>query len=473
MTRPAPKRRTAKTQPAPAIPEITTYPAALRHLLDRTNVERMRIVRYDGEMFKLDRMRALMAELGDPQNQVRMVHVAGTVGKGSTVAMIASMLEACGYAVGRYTSPHLIDLRERIMINGQPISRADLTEHTAQVSAAAARLGVEPTFFEMMTAIAFRHYAEQAVDIAVIEVGLGGRLDSTNIIRPEASVVTQIDLDHTQILGRTVTEIAREKAGIFKSGVPAFSYEQDPAVEKVLREEAEKAGTTLRIVGRDIDFSRRFGSDAERGPHSRICLITERNQYMHLPVPMPGEHQALNCGVALAVIDHLQTVGFTLDEHRVMIGLDRTRVPGRMEILSHRPRIIIDGAHNPIALSTLMRSIGTYLPADSMVCVFGCCEDKDVATMLETAARGGDKFVFTRARGNPRAKDPEELQRIFNERCGKMSQVADTLPEAIDLALRAAGRDDLILVTGSFYLIGEARKHFMDIEKRRVSSQRS
>ena len=466
--------RTATPQPDSApksAPEITTFPNAVKHLLERTNYERMRLIRYDADTFKLDRMRSLMEALGDPQNQVRMIHVAGTNGKGSTVAMIASMLESCGYAVGRYTSPHLIDLRERIVINGQMISRPDLTALTAEVAEAATRLDVEPTFFEMLTAIGLKYFAEQAVDIAVIEVGLGGRLDSTNIITPEVSVITQIDFDHMQLLGKTLPEIAREKAGIFKPGVAAFTHEQTPEVEKTLREVAAEHGATLKIIGRDVEFSRRFGSDSERGPHSRICLITERNQFMHLPVPLPGEHQALNCGLAMAVIDHLQGTGFPCDEPKLLIGLDRVQVPGRMELVWERPRILVDGAHNPAALAALMRCVGAHLPFDSMVCIFGCCEDKDIPAMLDTAARGGDKIIFTKARGNPRAADPEELQRIFNDRCGKMSQVAQTLPEALDLASRAVGRDDLICVTGSFYLVGETKKHLADLEKRRANAR--
>jgi dihydrofolate synthase / folylpolyglutamate synthase len=175
-------------------------------------------------------------ELGNPQEQIRTIHVAGTVGKGSTVAMLASMLEGCGYAVGQYTSPHLIDVRERITINGKMTSRPEFTDLMKQVSRAAKRAGVEPTFFEIMTAAAFKYFADQAVDIAIIEVGLGGRLDSTNVITPLASLITTIDYDHTHLLGGTLPKIAREKAGIFKKGVPAITIEQEEPVEQTLRE---------------------------------------------------------------------------------------------------------------------------------------------------------------------------------------------------------------------------------------------
>lgn len=447
--------------------EITTYSNAIRYLYDRVDFERMRVIRYDEDMFKLDRMRTLMRKLGDPQEQVRMVHVAGTVGKGSTVAMIASMLQHCGYAVGQYTSPHLVDVRERIMINGSMISRADFTELTKQVSAAAAELSIEPTFFELATAMSFKYFAEQAVDIAVIEVGLGGRLDSTNIITPLVSVITTIDFDHTHVLGGTLAKIAKEKAGIFKLGVPALSFEQSEPVERALREAAEEVGCPLKIVNKDIEFSSRFGASADLGPHTRVCLLTETSQFMHIPVPLPGEHQAGNCGLALAAIDTLKGCGFEFPEVPLHEGLAATRTPGRMELIWDQPRILVDGAHNAAALSALMRCVGAHVPYDSMVCIFGCCEDKDIPAMLDRLSLGGDKVIFTRAKGNARAADPEDLQREFMERSGKMNQVAASLPEAIDLASRAVGRDDLICVTGSFYLVGETKKYLAEIEKRK------
>ncbi len=454
------------TAPAGA-PDIATYPKAVKYLFERPNIERMRVVRPSDPAFKLDRMRAVLEALDNPHEQVRMVHVAGTVGKGSTVAMIASMLEGCGYTVGRYTSPHLLDVRERIAINGRDVGRGDFTDLLQRVVAAADVAKVELTFFEIMTAMAFQHFADQAVDIAIIETGLGGRLDSTNVMTPEVCVLTHIDLDHTHILGRTTAEIAREKAGIFKQGVPAVSCEQSDSVTKVLKEVADQVGNPLRFLGKDIEFSCRFGVSDELGPHTRVCMITESSQFMHLPAPLPGEHQAINCGLALATIDLLKTNGFDFPEVPMLKGLTSTRTPGRMELVWDRPRILIDGAHNAAALAAFIRCVGAHVPYDSMVCVFGCCEDKDVPALLERVALGGDKIIFTRARGNPRAADPHELQRRFSEISGKMSQVARTLPEALDLASRAVGGDDLICVTGSFYLAGEAKKHLMEMDRKR------
>ena len=270
-------------------PEIATFANAVRYLYDRVDIERMRVVRYDDKMFKLDRMRRLLRALGSPHEQIRTVHVAGTLGKGSTVAMIASILQGCGYGVGQYTSPHLVDIRERITINNQRISKSDFIQLTRQASAAAAKLPGEPTFFELFTAVAFKHFADQAVDIAVIETGLGGRLDSTNVITPEVTAITRIDYDHTHILGRTLTAIPREKAGIFKRGVPALTVEQTAEVEKVLRDAAEKLAVGLRIVNKDIEFSCRFATSDALGPHTRVCVLTETSQFMHLPVPLAGD----------------------------------------------------------------------------------------------------------------------------------------------------------------------------------------
>lgn len=451
-------RATSPKKEAVKGPDLSSYPLALRWLSERHDIERLRAVRANDNAFRLDRMQALMAALGNPQNQVKAVHVAGTVGKGSTCAMIAAMLEACGYTVGVYTSPHLVDVRERIAINGASISKHDFTEGMQRVANAAATAGVDPTFFEVLTALGLCYFADEAVDVAIVEVGLGGRLDSTNIITPLVSVVTAIDFDHTRILGTTLPQIAKEKAGIFKKGVPALFFAQAPEVDKVFVDYAAACGASLRIVNRDIEFSSRFCSNPDLGAHTRVCLYSKSTRLEHLPVPLPGEHQASNCALALAAVDVLQQAGFQCPEDRLTAGLARSRVPGRMELISQRPRILVDGAHNPASMNALMRCVGAYVPYDSMVCIFGCCQDKDMAAMLDRVNLGADKVVFTRALSNPRAADPHELQRLFQERSGKMSQVARSLPEAMEIAMRAVSRDDLICVTGSFYLVGEAMK---------------
>ena len=288
------------------------------------DVERMRVIR-NSDTFKLDRIRKILSELGNPQDNIRTVHVAGTVGKGSMISMLSSILRECGYAVGVFTSPHLVDLRERIQISGNMIDYSRFMTLTKSIAEASERIGVEPTYFEALTAIAFQYFAEEAVDIAIIETGLGGRLDSTNVITPEVSVVTHIALDHERILGSSVEEIAREKAGIFKSEVPALVFDQNPSIEKVFRDVADNVGARLQVVNKEIEFSNRFCSTTELGPHTRVCLYTEHTRLEHLPVPLAGEHQASNCGLALAVYRCAQATGIRMwgrEDHEWLV-LDR------------------------------------------------------------------------------------------------------------------------------------------------------
>ena len=464
----ATETKTVSGAKASGVDKIGTYNSAVRWILELTDVERQRVVKYDenGD-FKLDRMRALLAALGDPQDQFRAIHVAGSNGKGSTIAMISAMLRKCGYGVGEFTSPHLVDIRERICINGQRITKNDFTESMKALAKAATEIGERPTFFEAITAISFMHFAAQAVDVAIVEVGLGGRLDSTNVIMPVLSIITEIQLDHTKILGDTLEKIAVEKAGIIKPGVPVITREQQEDVDRVLREKAESVGTTIRVVNKEIEFSNRFCSTVELGPHNRVCLYTETSRLEHLPVPLPGEHQAFNCGLALATVDHLKSIGFECPESVVTEGLEETKISGRMQLVWDRPRILVDGAHNPDALTALMRCVGAHVPYDSMVCVFGCGQDKDVDALLDRVSLGADKVIFTKAVRNTRAVEPEELRRRFMERSGKMCQTAGSVKEALELAARAVSREDLICVTGSFYLVGETIKHLEALRKSR------
>ena len=434
---------------------------ALKFLESLTDYERLRIVRYNSQNFDLDRMRSLLRKLGNPQDHFKSVHVAGTKGKGSTCAMIASMLRANGYKVGVYTSPHLCDIRERIAVNGEMIPHSDFSRLIRQVEPIVARSKPTPTFFDVITAVAFKYFAEQKIDIAVVETGLGGRLDSTNVLKPEVTAVTSISKDHMAQLGHTLPKIAEEKAGIFKAGVPAVTITQDPEVEAVLQRVAHKAGAPFDVTGKSIEFSYRFEATRMLGPHNRICLTTPTSRFEHLAVPLMGEHQAINCGLALAVIDKLKTRGFAINDAKAMEGLTKTTMPGRMEIIAYNPRVLVDGAHNAASLDALMKAIGQHVPYDSMVVIFGCCQDKDIPGMLERITAGADKVIFTKV-DSIRTADPEELAARYVELYGKMAQVAHTLEDALAIANRAVTREDLICITGSFYLVGEAKKYFAD-----------
>ncbi|MGE5608737.1 MAG: bifunctional folylpolyglutamate synthase/dihydrofolate synthase [Bacillota bacterium] len=435
------------------------YAKALRILSSLTDHERLRIVRYNTDNFDLERMRNLLKKLGNPHEQFKSVHVAGTKGKGSTCAMTAAMLQACGYKVGLYTSPHLVDMRERIQINGEMIPQAEFIRLIRLVEPILSRLKPTPTFFDVLTAIAFKYFAEQNVDIAVVETGLGGRLDSTNVLKPEVTAITSISKDHMQQLGYTLPKIAEEKAGIFKTGIPAVTVLQDPAVEAVLRQAAEKVGAPFDITGKSIEFSYRFESSRMLGPHNRICLTTPNSRFEHLAVPLLGEHQAINCGLALSIIDRLKTRGFAINDAKAMEGLAKTSIAGRMEVISQNPRIIVDGAHNAASVDAMLRAVGQHIPYDSMVVIFGCCADKDIPGMLERITCGADKVIFTKV-DSVRTADPEELAARYVELYGKMAQVAPSLTDALAIANRAVSKEDLICITGSFYLVGEAKRLF-------------
>lgn len=435
------------------------YTKALKFLETLTDFERLRIVRYNTQNFDLDRMRSLLKKLGNPHEHFKSVHIAGTKGKGSTCAMVAKMLEANGYKVGVYTSPHLVDIRERIAINGELIPHAEFARLIRLVEPIVARIKPMPTFFDVITAVAFKYFADHKIDIAVIETGLGGRLDSTNVIKPEVTAISSISKDHMAQLGHTLPKIAEEKAGIFKHGIPAVTVQQDPAVEQVLQKAAEKVGAPFDVTGKTIEFSYRFEATRMLGPHNRICLTTASSKFEHLAVPLMGEHQAINCGLALAIIDKLKGRGFTINDSKAMEGLAKTNMPGRMEIISAKPRVIVDGAHNAASLDALMKAVGQHIPYDSMVVIFGCCGDKDVPGMLERITSGADKVIFTKV-DSVRTADPEELAARYVELYGKMAQVAPNLEAALAIANRAVTREDLICITGSFYLVGEAKKYF-------------
>jgi len=437
---------------------IRTYRAALEFLNARTDYEKMVRVGYNHTNFNLSRMLRILAALGNPHKKIKTVHVAGTKGKGSTCHMVAAMLQNAGYRTGLYTSPHIVDLRERIAIDGELIAESEFTRLMAKLAPVVYRMQRdEPTFFEILTAAAFLHFASRKVDIAVIETGLGGRLDSTNVIKPEACGIVSISYDHMAQLGNTLEKIAEEKAGIFKPGVPAISAPQVPAVKRVLRKVAERVGCPLRFIGEDIEFSYRFECSRVSGPHTRVCMATPTTRFDHLRVPLLGEHQAHNCGVALGLIDALRQRGWMIDEQDAIDGLAKVRVQGRLELIRDMPRTIVDAAHNAASVGALMRAVGQNITYDSMVVIFGCCQDKDIDGMLQQLQLGADKVIFTSS-GTPRSADPHELHTRFVEKSQKMAQVGETLEEAYQIACKSVTREDLICITGSVYLVGLAKR---------------
>lgn len=458
-----PKAPAVAIKVAPVLPpENKAYAKAIDFLMSHTDYERMRVVRYNTTTFNLERMRQFLEALGNPHHAYKTVHIAGTKGKGSTCHMVAAMLRNAGFKVGLYTSPHLLNLRERICVNGQHISEDQFVVLMKRIELAVKKLGSnKPTFFEILTAMGFAHFADEHVEIAVIETGLGGRLDSTNVITPEVTAITNISYDHMAVLGNSLTKIAEEKAGIFKKDVPALSCLQEPEVAATLSRVAQHAHAPLEFVGTDIEFSHRFEVTRPVGPHVRVSLTTVRSHFEHLTVPLIGEHQAVNCGLALAILDKLKARGLQFSDSKAVAGLQDVDLPGRIETVWHDPRVIIDGAHNAASVKALFRGISQYIPYDSMVVIFGCNCDKDIDGMLEQVSLGADKVIFTRSHNNPKSASPNDLSARYVDRFGKMAQATETFADAMDIAARAISREDLITVTGSFYLIGEAKRLFM------------
>jgi len=402
----------------------------------------------------------MLADLDNPQKSFRSVHIAGTKGKGSTAAMLSNMLQGNHLKVGLYTSPHIVDVRERITINGHMISESNLGKLVGRIAYVVEKAKADtPTFFEFITAVAFQYFADQKVDVAIIETGLGGRLDATNVIKPEVCGITNISYDHMAVLGNTLEDIAGEKAGIFKEHVPVVSAPQPKNVKHVLKKAADKIKAPLLFAGEDIEFSYRFESSRITGPQARICVTTPTSHFDHLPVPLVGEHQAINCGVAIGILDQLKNRGFKIDDEAAIAGLSKVNLEGRMEMLCTKPRVLADGAHNAASVEALMRAIGQNVPYDSMVVIFGCCGDKDIEGMLKLIQLGADKVVFTEIK-SPRTATATELAAKFTELSGKTAQVAHNLAGAMEIAEKAISRDDLICLTGSFHLVAEAKKFF-------------
>ena len=346
------RKRSSKVAPVRGQRAFNTYGQAIGYLFAKTDYERQERVRYNVTTFNLDRMLKLLSLVGNPHKKIQAVHIAGTKGKGSTAAMLAKMLESNGYRVGLYTSPHVVHLHERIVVNSKMIAESEMLRLINRAYAAIERLSKSdpPTFFEILTALAFMHFVNKDVDLAVVETGLGGRLDSTNVLSPEVIGITSLSIDHQHQLGESLGSIAKEKAGVFKQGVPAVTVAQDPAAMTVLKAEALAIDAPLSVTGGDIDFSYRFETSREHGPHTRICLTTPTSKFEHLRVPLHGKHQAINCGLALALLDKLKASGYEIDNDKATKGLHEVKLPGRMEMICDDPRIMIDGAHNAASI---------------------------------------------------------------------------------------------------------------------------
>jgi dihydrofolate synthase/folylpolyglutamate synthase len=454
---------------------VSDYPSALAFLFERINYERTSQIPYQSGEFKLDRMRELLRRLGDPHLQVPFVHVAGTKGKGSTASMIAAVLKEAGYRTGLYTSPHLEHIEERFVIDGVACSARELVELTQAVEPIVRAMDDEgvnltlrgPTFFEITTAMVFVYFARQPVDIAVLEVGLGGRLDSTNVCQPAVSVITSISFDHTRQLGNTLTAIASEKAGIIKPGVPVVSGVVSPEPRDAIARIAAEQGAPLMQRGRDFSANVVSSNDSRELRGAEIVYEEttvfgpRRIDGIHLS--LLGEHQVENAATAMAALGVLAHQGWNISDDAIRRGLARTKCAARIEVVSQQPLVVIDTAHNAASMEALCQTLAS-LQRQPRILVFATSRDKDLAAMVRILLPHFDHLILTKYVMNPRARTieealpivEEELFRLTNGQRPQVHQAAEPLA-AWQLARRLASDEALICITGSFFLAAELR----------------
>jgi dihydrofolate synthase/folylpolyglutamate synthase len=413
---------------------------------------------------KLDRMQALLALLGNPHDRLRIVHVAGSKGKGSTAAMLAAMLRAAGYQTGLFTSPHLARVEERIQVNGEPVSAAELATLIGDVRPAVLALDAQrgpsqgPTFFEIATALGLLHFIRRRVDMAVLEVGLGGRFDSTNVCRPLVAVITSISFDHTQLLGNRLASIAREKAGIIKRGRPVVSGATAPEARRVIEEVARQCNAPLRQLGKHFHYHYEPGQVRPDGEiRSRVQIRTEGRNWPAMVLGLLGEHQAANAAVAVACIEQLRQAGLAVSDTAVSTGLSQVRWPARLEVVHRAPMLILDCAHNVASVQALVDTLRVSFPPTRQILIFAVSSDKNAAGMARVLAPQFAHIILTRYRLNPRSVAPEGLAEVFRRVTDVPLSVCASPQDAWETAQRLAGKEDVICAAGSVFLAGELR----------------
>ena len=397
--------------------------------------------------FNLDRMFALMEELGNPQNTYPIIHVAGTKGKGSVSAFCASALKAGGYKVGLYTSPHLLDYCERIQVNGEPISHKLMVELVEEIKPAVARIPFLTTF-EITTALGFLAFARQGCNAAVIEVGLGGRLDATNIVTPKISAITSLSYDHMAVLGDTLAKIAGEKAGIIKPGVPVVSSPQKDEALEVLERVANSKESTLILVGRDMNFGR-LGASLDS--QTLYLYSSTSSSKMMVTIPLLGEHQVENAATAYAA---LKASGIELPDESIQKGFSQVKWRARFEIMRRDPPVIFDSAHNQDSFIKLRQTLDEYFPGQQAYLIFGASEDKNIPGMFAEMKPKIKKLIVTRA-DHPRALEAEKIIELASQ-AGVESEAVSPVEAALARALELSAKDgSIVLSAGSMFVTAE------------------
>lgn len=448
---------------------------ALNYLCQRIDYERALVVPYGEAEYKLQRMRELLDRLGRPQDRLPIVHIAGTKGKGSTSAMIAAILSAAGYRTGLFTSPHLERIEERFQIDAQPCPSVEFARLVDQLrpvidamdtQAAGRRPEIGPTYFELTTALALLYFQQARVDVAVLEVGLGGRLDSTNVCQPQVSVITSISFDHMKQLGNTLAAIAGEKAGIIKPGVPVVSGVTLDEPRTVIEHRAEEHGCRHIQLERDFSFEYHPAASVDHADSlPTIDFHSPKGAFRQLDrvsLGLLGRHQGANAAVALATINELCAQGWRIDESAVRRGLAEVRWPARIEVLRREPTVILDAAHNVASVEALIATLDESFAPTRRTLIFATTRDKDLPGMLARLVPAFERIVFTQYQSNPRRVDASELLDVASqvvapdlvtERC----RVMDSAVEAWQHVRVQSTPQDLICISGSFFIAAELR----------------
>ena len=413
-------------------------------------------------IFDLARMERLLQRLGNPHDAATTIHVAGTKGKGSTAALCDSALHAAGYQTGFYSSPHLHSFRERIRRDTVPITEEEFSRLVEELwphqEWVGQNEGLDPvTLFEFMTVMAFQCFAENKADFQVIEVGLGGRLDATNVVNSNVAVITSISLDHTAILGGTIGEIAREKAGIIKPGGIVVIAPQKPEAMEAILDVCHSVSATPIQVGKDVTWS--------PGPASvdgQELTVTGRGNIYDLRVPLLGKYQLENAATAVAALEALQEKGHSIPADGIQRGFSSVTWPCRMEVLGRNPLVVVDGAHNEYSMDSLLESLASYMNFRRLILVAGFSRDKSVAGMVGRLVKE-DPVVFASRSRHPRSTPPAQIVSLFDEHGIQATETASSA-EAVTLALDLADDGDLILATGSLFVAAEVREKILGIE---------
>lgn len=410
-------------------------------------LEYIHSVCWKGAIPGLSRTFELLERMGDPQKKLKFVHIVGTNGKGSTAAMTASVLRKAGYTTGLYTSPYIFRFHERMQVNGEEISDRELAEITEFVRPHAEAMADHPTEFELVTAIAMEFFARRKCQIVVLEAGMGGAMDSTNVIdAPEVAVFTNIGLDHTEYLGDTLEKIAETKAGILKSGSDAVCYRVNASVEAVYERICAEKHIPLHKAQFDSIVSR---------SHSLEGQTFDYEARKDIFLPLLGDHQLHNAAVAITVIDTLISRGWHISEENLREGLRDVKWPGRFDILRRKPLFIVDGGHNPQCMAALVQNIRDYLPGVKLTVLTGVLADKDYSDMYDMTAPFAAQFVAVTP-PNPRALPAQDLAKYL-EKYGKPVTAAETVGDGVRKAAALAGESGTVLAFGSLYMIGEIR----------------